>query len=75
MTGCTCHDPVVFGHGDFCEDGLGRLQLRTRRARGEGTDRALDRRLRELRADQELPRKRMSAVEWNSRIMARTRFR
>ena len=51
VTGCICHDPAVFGHGDFCEDGLGLLQLRTRRARQEGTDRALDRRLRELRAD------------------------
>ena len=50
MTGCGCHDPVVFGHLDCDLAPAWARTLLAKRHRGEGEDRALDRRLRELRA-------------------------
>ena len=61
MTGCGCHDPAVFGHLDCDQAAPFYRTLAGSRRRGEGSDRALDRRLRELRAPTELP-------EWNPAI-------
>ena len=51
MTGCTCHDPVVFGHLDCARGAPFYRTLHARRYRGEGAGPALDRRLMEPRAD------------------------
>ena len=50
VTGCTCHDPAVFGHRELCETGTWFRDPARYRPRGEEADRALDRRLMELRA-------------------------
>ena len=52
VTGCDCHDPVVFGHRELCEAGTWFRDPARYRPRGEDADRALDRRLAELRAGQ-----------------------
>ena len=53
VTGCGCHDPAVFGHLDCDLAAPFYLTLAGSRRRGEGSDRALDRRLRQLRVNPE----------------------
>ena len=75
MTGCTCHDPAVFGHLDCDQAAPFYRALPAKRHRGEGPDRALNRRLAELRADELLAGKRGNAHAALSMKMSVRRYR
>ena len=75
VTGCTCHDPAVFGHLDCDQAPPWHRTLLAKRHRGEGSDRALDRRLAELRAQELLTGKRGNAYAALSMKMSVRRYR